>query len=188
MPARLSAGRGAARHSNRACRLQPAWSARWRKWIKTTHVVRSISYSSSRARGFSLYLAMQTQQKPRRGGRPQGFHLDCARAQRVKSLFRRAGDRYRSATRENWPQAGRAALTPGGRAHRAFYWPSGREICHEKPGPRVPNGTLKGEKSPLSATARLPENKNHKTGHPHEHKNVTFVEQWLLATTLSTLH
>ena len=50
MPARLSAGRGVAQHSNRACRLQPAWSARWRKWIKTTHVVRSISYSSSRAR------------------------------------------------------------------------------------------------------------------------------------------
>ncbi len=86
---------------NRACRLQPAWSARWRKSTKQLSVVWSISYSNSRARGFSLYLAMQTQQKPRRGGRPRGFHLDCALAQRLKSLFRRAGDRYRSA-HESW--------------------------------------------------------------------------------------
>ncbi len=91
---------------------------------KTTHVVSSISYSSSRARGFSLYLAMQTQQKPRRGGRPRGFHLDCALAQRVKSLFRRAGDRQ---TVFDCARAARAALTPGRRAHRAFYWPAGRE-------------------------------------------------------------
>ncbi len=30
----LGAARGAARHSNRACRLQPAWSARWRNLVK----------------------------------------------------------------------------------------------------------------------------------------------------------
>ncbi len=30
---------------------------------------------------------------------------------------------------------------PRRRAHRAFYWPAGREICHEKPSPRVPSGT-----------------------------------------------
>ena len=34
-------------------------------------------------------------------GRPRGFHLDCALAQRAKSLLRRAGDRCRSA-HENW--------------------------------------------------------------------------------------
>ncbi len=125
---------------------------------QTTHIAWSISYSSSRARGFSLYLAMQTQQKPRRGGRPRGFHLDCALAQRLKSLFRRAGDRYRSATRENWPQAGRAALTPGGRAHRAFYWPDGREICHEKPSPRVPSGTRAHPSgTPVTKSVRSPE-------------------------------
>ena len=31
--------------------------------------------------------------EPNNRGRPRGFHLDCALAQRVKSLFRRAGDR-----------------------------------------------------------------------------------------------
>ncbi len=36
---------------------------------------------------------MQTLKKPRWGGRPLGFHLDCARAQRMKSLLKRAGCR-----------------------------------------------------------------------------------------------
>ena len=36
---------------------------------------------------------MQTLKKPRWGGRPRGFHLDCARAQRMKSLLKRAGCR-----------------------------------------------------------------------------------------------
>ncbi len=52
------------------------------------------------ARDFSLHFATQTQQKPP-WGRPLGFHLDCALAQPLKSLFRRAGDRYRSAL-EDW--------------------------------------------------------------------------------------
>ncbi len=60
------------------------------------------------ARGFSLHFATQTQQKPL-WGRPQGFHLDFAYAKRLKSLFRRAGDRYRSATSENCAQAAQAA-------------------------------------------------------------------------------
>ena len=41
-------------------------------------------------------LSAFSHRNPTKGGRPQGFHLDCALAQRVKSLFRRAGDRYRS--------------------------------------------------------------------------------------------
>ena len=38
-------------------------------------------------------------------GRPRGFHLDCALAQRAKSLLRRAGDRCRSAL-ESWSLLG----------------------------------------------------------------------------------
>ena len=38
-------------------------------------------------------------------GRPRGFHLDCALAQRAKSLLRRAGDRCRSAP-ESWSRLG----------------------------------------------------------------------------------
>ncbi len=57
---------------------------------------------------------------PRAGGyyfgRPRGFHLDCALAQRMKSLLRRAGDQRCSATSWNWPQAGRAPRARGERA------------------------------------------------------------------------
>ena len=42
------AGRAKLRFAG-ACRLQPALSARWRKWAKTTHIVWPISYSSTRA-------------------------------------------------------------------------------------------------------------------------------------------
>ncbi len=38
-------------------------------------------------------------------GRPRGFHLDCALAQRAKSLLRRAGDRCRSAREPGLPVA-----------------------------------------------------------------------------------
>ena len=40
----------------------------------------------------------QPQQNALWGGRPRGFHLDCAHAQRLKSLFMLADDRRRSAT------------------------------------------------------------------------------------------
>ncbi len=114
---------------NRACRLQPAWSARWRRLAKTTHVVWSISYSSSRARGFSLYLEIQTQQKPRRGGRPRGFHLDCALAQRVKSLFRRAGNQKPASTALRGRRLTKAERTPAKHPTGA---PGGR--CLPAPG------------------------------------------------------
>ena len=52
------------------------------------------------ARGFSLHFATQPQQKPL-WGRPHSG--------------------------KNWPQAGRAAFTPGGRAQRAFYYLSSRQ-------------------------------------------------------------
>ena len=42
------------------------------------------------ARDFSLHFATQTQQKPL-WGRPRGFHLDFAHAQRLKSLFNAGG-------------------------------------------------------------------------------------------------
>ncbi len=56
-------------------------------------------------------------------GRPRGFHLDCARAQRAKSLLRRAGDQKPASTalRGRRPFAGRAV--PSG----TRYWPDGRE-------------------------------------------------------------
>ena len=139
-------------------------SARWRKSIKQPRVVWPISYSSSRARD-ELSRREGTALRP---GRPL---LRLRKPRQNTQRVRRGGG------------ASRHAVLPVLRnflARMASKTPNGCE--------RHPSGTLTGEKSPLSATARLPENKNHKTGHPHEHKNVTFVEQWLLATTLSTLH
>ncbi len=57
-------------------------------------------------------------------GRPQGFHLDCALAQRAKSLLRRAGDRCRSAP-ESWSRLGnmlrlRSRAGPRARGGRAM--------------------------------------------------------------------
>ncbi len=71
------------------------------------------------ARDFSLHFATQTLQKPRRGGRPRGFHLDCALAQRLKSLLRRAGDRCRSA-RENWSLLSNMPELASGRPGRPY--------------------------------------------------------------------
>ncbi len=94
--------------------------------------------------------------KAPKGRSPAGISTDFAHAKRVKSLFKRAGDRYRSATRENWPQAGRAALTPGRRAHRASYWPGGREnILCPRAGP--PTKTKKTPpKHPTGASISVP--------------------------------
>ncbi len=49
------------------------------------------------ARGFG-FLAAFCDGNPTKGGRPRGFHFDCAFAQRLKSLFRRAGDQKPSST------------------------------------------------------------------------------------------
>ena len=46
---------------------------------------------------------------------------------------------------------------PGGRAHRASYWPSGREIFREKPSLRVPSGTP--GKTPNGGQRRAIQNK-----------------------------
>ena len=47
---------------------------------------------------------------------------------------------------------------PRRRAHRAFYWPDGREICHEKPSPRVPSGTRAHPSvTPVTKSVRSPE-------------------------------
>ena len=92
----------------------------------------------------------------RRGARglfrsPAGISTDFALAQRVKSLLKRAGDRYRSATRENWPQAGRAALTPGGRCLPALgMGHSGektlpRKASYREPQPLRGDGKNSGE-------------------------------------------
>jgi hypothetical protein len=103
------------------CSAQQSLTARLGKFFRfNSSLKRGISLLRPGAQGFSLHFATQTQQKPRRGGRPRGFHLDCALAQRAKSLFRRAGDQYRSATSWNWPQAGRAPRARGGLAKLRF--------------------------------------------------------------------
>jgi hypothetical protein len=112
---------------------------------------------------------MQTLEKPRWGGRPRGFHLDCARAQRLKSLLKRAGDQCRSALGRGHPgekhslsarwrklelarQQEGTALGPGGprvlavsRRYFVSLGPAGREKRTEKtPAKRpvdVPSGT-----------------------------------------------
>ncbi len=104
------------------------------------------------ARGFSLHFATQTQQKPL-WGRPRGFHLDCALAQRAKSLLRRATGAARhskagvgSATSFDCPTRA-AALTPGRRTLRVFYRPAGCKLLRlrSRAGPRA-RGERRGEK------------------------------------------
>ena len=109
---------------------------------------RGISLLRRGARDFSLHFATQTQQKPL-WGRPRGFHLDCARAQRLKSLFMLAGDLN---TVFDWPQAGRAALTPGGRCLSAL----GMGLRARKvTNIRLPNSSYPLNSPPLRSLAKV---------------------------------
>ncbi len=62
----LGAATGAARHSNRACRLQPAWSARWRNLVKQRELFDQVPTPAiargdyfGRPRGFQSILLTQ---------------------------------------------------------------------------------------------------------------------------------
>ncbi len=195
MPARLSAGRGVAQHPKTGACFDNYRRAADPKTTPPT----SCSGPTVIVRApwrFILFCQVQNSESLlRRGARglfrsPAGISVCFCSAKPLKFLFRRAT--VKPSSTALGPRGPR--LRRGGGASRHPVLPVLRNflarMASKTPNgcERHPSGTLTGEKSPLSATARLPENKNHKTGHPHEHKNVTFVEQWLLATTLSTLH
>ncbi len=94
------------------------------------------------ARIFSLQAIL----RPRAGG-TWSNNLCCL----TKFLLQQSRAGRTIPTCGNCAQAARAALTPGRRAQRASYWPSGKEICYEKPNLRVPSGTRTAEKNLLNA-------------------------------------
>ena len=131
---RIAGPAGAARHPNRACRVQFALSARGDYF-----------------------------------GRPRGFHLDCALAQRLKSLFRRAGCRsalepgcvYPNKGPRRDANASAAEAVPSG----TRYGPSGREkpaqAAHlrNKHRPLQKNKDTKKTGTPF-CPKRMPENRS----------------------------
>ena len=120
-PGRPYAGQARPKGVLLACRERKSVSVRapW-EIIPDKLIVYRVDFLLRRgARDFSLHFATQTLQKPRRGGRPRGFHLDCALAQRLKSLLRRAGDRCRSA-RENWSLLSNMLELASGRPGRPY--------------------------------------------------------------------